>query len=200
MTGLEKRLARSNPRYGMAARVDLISRGAAGTAGAARGGEEWGSLGTPREKGPRALSGWLRLLKAHNLVLREVRRDLGGGTTLPQFDVLAQLAREPEGLTLVDLSRRLLVTAGNLTGIVARLQRDGLVRREEDPRDRRAFRVRLSGRGRGRIRNLIPRHAKLMEQLFDGLSAGEQDELRELLGRLGDTIAARGVMAGRRRH
>jgi len=148
--------------------------------------------GSADEEAPRrALSIWLRLLKAHTLILREVRRDFGEAATLPQFEVLAQLQREPSGLTLVDLSRRLLVSAGNLTGIVARLERDGLVRREADPFDRRAFRVRLTPRGRSRVERLIPRHARLLSLLLADLSPRDQEELRSLLGRLGDGIALR---------
>lgn len=142
----------------------------------------------------RALSLWLRLLKAHSLMLREVRRDFGEVATLPQFDVLAQLAREPEGLPFVVLSRRLLVTAGNLTGIVDRLERDGLVRREGDPSDRRVFRVRLTSRGRARVQTLIPRHDRRLRELLSGLSPRQQETLRDLLGRLGDGIASRGQM------
>ena len=76
-----------------------------------------------RDPGPLALSAWVRLLKAHGLILREVRRALPGTLTLPQFDVLAQLYRRPDGMTPGELTRELLVTAGNVTGIVRYLER-----------------------------------------------------------------------------
>jgi len=148
------------------------------------------------DPGRRAVSLWLRLLAAHNLVLREVRRGMGGAATLPQFDVLAQLEREPEGLTLSVLSHRLLVTAGNLTGIVARLERGGLIHRDGDPLDRRAIRVRLSARGRALLGDLMPKHAALVRSLFAELSAPEQDELRARLVRLGDAVVLQAARAG----
>ena len=219
MTAFEKRLARSSARYREAPRIRLIRRfgrpvAAAswtGASAARRAGHGPSTL--LREDGPdpahargedpgrRAVSLWLRLLAAHNLILREVRRGIGGATTLPQFDVLAQLDREPAGLTLSSLSHRLLVSAGNLTGIVARLERSGLVHRDGDPLDRRAFRVRLTARGRGLLAELLPRHAALVRWLFAELPAREQDELRARLARLADAVvlqAARArVSAGR---
>jgi DNA-binding MarR family transcriptional regulator len=215
VTAFEKRLARSSARYREARRVRLIRRfGSAGAAGAWAGPEA--ALGAARgistllregrpdtagaraeDPARRAVSLWLRLLAAHNLILREVRRGMGGAATLPQFDVLAQLDREPGGLTFSSLSQRLLVSAGNLTGIVARLERGGLVHRDGDPLDRRAFRVRLTARGRGLLAELMPRHAALVRALFAELPAREQDELRARLARLGDAVV---LQAARARH
>jgi len=82
------------------------------------------------------------------------------GLTLPQFDVLAELARaEGHGFTFVDLSRLLLVTSGNLTGIVDRLEARNLVRREADLSDRRTIRVRLTQKGRTLTEEILPRAA-----------------------------------------
>lgn|GEM_PF-183601 len=219
MTAFEKRLARSSARYREAPGVRWIRRfGGPGAAASWTGPEPArrparGPSTSLREGGPhpavsvhegasraeeperRAVSLWLRLLTAHNLILREVRRGMGGPTTLPQFDVLAQLDREPGGLTLSSLSHRLLVSAGNLTGIVARLERDGLVHRDGDPLDRRVFRVRLSSRGRGLLAELMPRHAALVRTLLADLSGHEQEQLRAGLARLSDAVLLQGARA-----
>src|SRR4029077_11786488 len=104
------------------------------------------------------VSVWLRLMKCHNLVARELRKhaEKDGLITLPQFDVLVQLSRQTEGLSFVDISRRLLVTSGNLTGIVDRLEREGLVIRTQDTADRRIVRIRLTPKGKDLIGRLVP--------------------------------------------
>ena len=137
------------------------------------------------------LSVWLRLMKAHGLILREARRSVEPDLTLPQFDVMAQIAREPDGISLVELSRRLLVSAGNVTGIVDRLRRGGLVTREAHESDGRATRIRLTARGRRRMAELLPRHARDIEALFEGVARSDLRRLRDLLGRLADEVASR---------
>jgi DNA-binding MarR family transcriptional regulator len=137
------------------------------------------------------LSVWLRLMKAHGLILREARRSVEPALTLPQFDVMAQIAREPDGIPLVELSRRLLVSAGNVTGIVERLRRGGLVTREAHESDRRSTRIRLTAAGRRRMAALLPRHARDIEALFEGVARSDMHRLRDLLGRLADTLASR---------
>lgn len=135
-----------------------------------------------------AVSVWLRLLKVQALLEREVRRAIGGGFTLPQFDVLNQLARQPDGMTFVDLSRQLLVTAGNLTGIVDRLERDGLVLREPHPADRRAYRLTLTARGEKAVAEAVPLHHAAITRLLGTLPARDLERLRDLLGRLRDGL------------
>lgn len=134
------------------------------------------------------LSLWLRLMKAHNLILKEARRSVEPAVTLPQFDVMAQLSRHPGGMTFVELSRRLLVSAGNLTGIVARLERDGLVARAAHESDRRARRIRLTAAGRRKLAALLPRHAHDIESALRALPRGEIRRLRDLLGRLNQAL------------
>jgi DNA-binding MarR family transcriptional regulator len=129
-----------------------------------------------------ALSVWIRLLKAHGLMMREVRRRVPESLTLPQFDVLAQLARHEDGMTHGDLTRQLLVTAGNVTGIVDRLAGLGLVERRPVPEDRRAVRVRLTPRGRHLAQRALPRHKKEVTALLDGVSQDDLARLRDLLG------------------
>ena len=97
----------------------------------------------------RALRLWLRLLTCTQLIEREVRRLLRGrfATPLPRFDLMSQLERHPDGLKMNELSRRMMVTGGNVTGIVDQLVKEGLVARRPEPVDRRAFRVRLTRAG-----------------------------------------------------
>ena len=129
-----------------------------------------------------ALSVWVRLLKAHGLMMREVRRRVPESLTLPQFDVLVQLARRDDGMTSGELTRELLVTAGNVTGIVDRLEGLGLVERRTVPEDRRAVKVRLTPRGRHLAQRAIPRHRKDVGALLEGVPQGDLARLRDLLG------------------
>jgi len=134
-----------------------------------------------------AVSVWVRLLKAHGLVLRQVRRRVPEGLTLPQFDVLAQLHRE-EAMTPGELTRALLVTGGNVTGIVSRLVAMELAERHPVPEDGRAVRVRLTPRGRRLMRRAIPRHRRDVATLLSGVSPADLGRLRDLLGRLGRAL------------
>jgi DNA-binding MarR family transcriptional regulator len=129
-----------------------------------------------------ALSVWVRLLKVHALLMREVRRRVPEDLTLPQFDVLVQLARREAGMTPGELTRELLVTAGNVTGIVERLAGVGLVERRPVPEDRRAVRVRLTTRGRRLMRRAIPRHRRDVDALLEGVPTQDLASLRDLLG------------------
>src|SRR5881394_2833662 len=94
----------------------------------------------------RALRIWLRLLTCTQLIERRVRSGLREqfATTLPRFDLMAQLERHPEGLKMNELSRMLMVTGGKITAIVDQLEKEGLVERLDEPADRRAFRIRLT--------------------------------------------------------
>lgn len=133
---------------------------------------------------PTGLSTWVRLLKAHALLLREVRRFVPEQLTLPQFDVLAQLHRHSGGMTPGALTRELLVTAGNVTGMVDRLVKVDLAERHPVPHDRRAVRVRLSAKGRQVMRRAIPRHRRDIEALLSCFPRQALIRLRELLGSL----------------
>jgi DNA-binding MarR family transcriptional regulator len=138
-----------------------------------------------------ALAVWVRLLKAHGLILRELRRRVPEDLTLPQFDVLAQLHRDPEGMTSSALTRALLVTAGNVTGIVGRLARLGLVERHPVPGDRRAARIRLTARGRQVMQRALPRHGRDVGALMSALPARDLVQLRGVLGRLNRSLEDR---------
>lgn len=135
-----------------------------------------------------ALSAWVRLVKSYNLVLRQARRRLGRSCTLPQFDVIAQLARSEDGLNFSELSRHLIVTSGNLTGIVDRLEDEGLVYRETLPTDRRSIKVRLTPRGRRFAQEIIPQHGSDIEEILSAVPRGDLAQLRELLGRVNQAL------------
>jgi DNA-binding MarR family transcriptional regulator len=133
---------------------------------------------------------WVRLLESHNLMLSQVRRRLAAESTMPRFDLLANLERE-DGQTLAALSRHMLVTAGNLTGLVDRAERDGVVERRADPSDRRLSRVFLTTKGKDLVQSLIPVHASHVSELLAALDATERRELRRLLGKLRDSLLTR---------
>lgn len=137
-----------------------------------------------------SVSLWFRLLSCHSVMLDELRRELEDRVTLARFDLLASLSRD-DGQTLASLSRALLVTAGNLTGLVDRAERDGVVERRPDRADRRLARVWLTVRGRALIQELLPAHAKQVHELLGGLPAQERRDLRRLLGSLREHLAPR---------
>jgi DNA-binding MarR family transcriptional regulator len=130
---------------------------------------------------------WYRLLRCHALMLGELRGKLENEMTLARFDLLASLNRN-DGQTLASISRDLLVTAGNVTGLVDRAERDGHVVRRAEPSDRRVARVWLTPEGRSTIRALLPHHSKAVSALLDGLPAADRRELRRLLGTLRDHL------------
>lgn len=129
---------------------------------------------------------WLRMLATNRLVETRTRRLLQErhATTLPRFDLMAQLERHPEGLRMGELSRRLMVTGGNVTGITDQLVREGLVTRAAPPDDRRAFVVRLTPAGRRQFERMAESHEAWVVRLVGGLAAPERRQLFELLGRL----------------
>jgi DNA-binding MarR family transcriptional regulator len=133
----------------------------------------------------RALRIWLRLLTCTQLVEREVRSRLRErfNTTLPRFDLMAQLERHPEGLRMNALSRLLMVTSGNVTPIVDLLENEGLVERLDDD-DRRAWRIRLTPAGRKTFAEMAREHEEWVVELFAGLTRKEHDELLKLLAKL----------------
>lgn len=148
------------------------------------------SKATPLDHKAIDVSLWVRLLESHNLMLGEVRRRLSDDVTMPRFDLLANLHRE-DGQTLAALSRHMLVTAGNLTGLVDRAERDGVVERRADPSDRRLSRVYLTHAGRELISDLLPSHAAHVGELLAGLDVEDRRELRRLLGKLRDSLTSR---------
>jgi len=139
-----------------------------------------------RSEHPEALRLWLRLLTCTQLVEKRVRSGLREQftITLPRFDLMAQLERAPQGLRMNELSRRLMVTGGNVTGITNQLVREGLVERLDVAGDRRAFRVRLTARGRRQFAEMAQAHEAWIVDAFAALSAPEIARLHSLLGKV----------------
>ena len=133
-----------------------------------------------------ALRLWLRLLTCTQLIEREVRARLRArfDTTLPRFDLMSQLWRYPGGLKMNELSRQLMVTGGNVTGIVDPLEKDGLVERTAEPADRRAYRVRLTRAGRKAFAEMARTHEEWIVELLAGLPRREQADIYRMLGRM----------------
>ena len=135
----------------------------------------------------RRLKMWIRLLgvtRAAEGELREflrVRHD----TTLPRFDVMAALFRRRDGVTMSELSRMLLVSNGNATTVVDRLEKDGLVRRTPSASDRRTVHVALTPEGLTQFEGLAAEHEAEVSRLFAGLSGADLDSLTEILKRMG---------------
>jgi DNA-binding MarR family transcriptional regulator len=135
----------------------------------------------------RRLKMWIRLLGVTRMAeshLREYLR-LSHGTTLPRFDVMAALYRRRDGVTMSELSRMLLVSNGNATTVVDRLERDGLVRRTPSEADRRTVFVALTPQGLARFEKLAEDHEREIGTLFGGLSDADLDRMTEILKRIG---------------
>lgn len=145
---------------------------------------------TAGTQAPAPVSVWLRLLRCTTLIERELRARLRDefDTTLPRFDLLAQLdaaVREgADGLTMTELSRRMMVTNGNLTSVVDRLVTEGLVSRTASPSDRRVQLIRLTTGGKRALDAMIPAHHAWVAELFAEFDPDDARLLHELLGRL----------------
>jgi len=126
---------------------------------------------------------WLRLLACTSVIENALRRRLRQdfATTLPRFDVLAQLDRVPAGLSMGELSRRLMVTNGNITGLIERLAGDGLVERLRLPSDRRTVVVRITSDGKRAFDAMTPAHALWLEEIFADLDRDDMQTLCRLL-------------------
>lgn len=133
---------------------------------------------------------WLRLLACTNLIEREVRARLRDRfeITLPRFDLMAQLDRAADGMTLGELSRRMMVTNGNVTGLAERLVAEGVLSRRQSANDRRAHVVRLTEKGRRQFRRMAQAHEGWIADLFANLSAHEVEALLKLLGKAKDSV------------
>jgi DNA-binding MarR family transcriptional regulator len=128
---------------------------------------------------------WLRMLACTTLVERDVRRRLRErfNVTLPRFDLMAQLDRAANGMSLGELSGRMMVTNGNVTGLVERLVAEGVVSRRRAANDRRAHIVRLTDKGRRQFRKMARNHEQWIADLFAGLSRNDVRQLLLLLGK-----------------
>jgi DNA-binding MarR family transcriptional regulator len=133
-----------------------------------------------------SLKVWLRLLSCSTQIETTIRKRLRqeAGITLARFDFMAQLHRHPDGLTMSVLSRYLMVTGGNVTGLTDELEKEGLVARVAEPHDRRLSRVALTKKGRRLFEKLAATHESWIASMFGRMHAGDMRQLHELLGLL----------------
>ena len=131
----------------------------------------------------RRLKLWIRMLRVTRSAEADLREFLRveHRSTLPRFDVMAALHRAEHALTMSELSRELLVSNGNTTTVVDRLESDGLVRRTPSASDRRIVHVALTDDGRRHFAHLAADHEARVDELFAGVSAADLDALTELL-------------------
>ena len=144
-------------------------------------------IGQTVSSGKPTLRAWLRLWACVGSVERVVRTRLhtDHGMTLPRFDYLSQLYREPDRrLKMSELSRRLMVSGGNVTGLTDRLVADGLVSREHDPADRRVQIIALTDYGYELFTEVARAHEDWIRKLFEELDTNEVDGLNLTLGKL----------------
>lgn len=140
---------------------------------------------------------WLRMLTCAQWVERNIRSALREkfDTTLPRFDLMAQLERAPQGLKMNELSRRLMVTGGNITGITDQLVQEGLVERMPVEGDRRAYWVRLTPDGHASFIAMAHAHETWIAQAFAGLTPKDMTQLHKLLGRVKQSAMAMNLMS-----
>lgn len=137
-----------------------------------------------------ALRLWLRLFTTTTLIERELDRALKRefGSTLPRFDLLAQLERAPEGLRMGELSERILTTGGNVTWLVRALEADKLVTRRVSPTDKRAAVVRLTAAGKRHFAAMARAHERWIADIFTALPAADRRAMHARLGVVKDRI------------
>ncbi|MDZ4372012.1 MAG: MarR family transcriptional regulator [Phenylobacterium sp.] len=133
---------------------------------------------------------WLRLLTCTTLVETEIRRRLRETfeVTLPRFDLLAQLEKAPEGMALGEVSRRMMVSNGNVTGLVERLVETGQIDRRASPTDRRVQVISLTPAGREEFARMAAEHEAWIAEMFAGLTPRKTQTLLSLLGDLKQSV------------
>jgi len=130
-----------------------------------------------------SLRTWLRLLSCEAIVERAIRSRFREkfAVTLPQFDVLSELERADMRLTMSQLSKELMVSNGNITGVVDRLEKNGLVKRARPEHDRRIQYIELTGEGRKQFERMAKQHEAWLTDMFDGVSVADMERLQSLL-------------------
>ena len=148
----------------------------------------------PRPVSKQRLRLWLRLLRAARAIEIELREQLRKefAITLPQFDVLAALARKEDGMNMTELSRMLMVSNGNVTGIIDRLAADNLVLRKAPASDRRSYIVRLTPKGAAQFAAVAKAHEGWVDELLSGFDAAEAEALIEQLDGLSNVVRGGG--------
>ena len=127
---------------------------------------------------------WLRMMAVHKLVTNEARRRLRAAfnMSLSRFDLMAQLDSNSAGLRMGEISNRLMVTTGNITGLTDELEAEGLVERSPDPHSRRSLLVRLTPKGRRAFRAAAKANEVWIAEFFSVLSAKDKKAMFEILG------------------
>lgn len=138
------------------------------------------------EQDQQSLRLWLRLLTCTNLIENQLRSHLRQefGCTLPRFDMLAQLERHPDGLSMGELSKLMMVSAGNVTGISTQLEKEGLVTRQISNQDRRSFRLSLTEAGKQLIGTMMHSYESCLSEIFTKVAGEDSHSLIDTLGRL----------------
>jgi len=151
-----------------------------------------GRLGATKAVGSKSIGLWLRLLSCTMVIEKRLRRrfEIRHGTTLPRFDVMAALDRAPDGMTMGELSRKLLVSNGNVTGLVRQLEAQGLVRAAAAANDRRTSIVALTEAGRASFTQMAKSHHAWLGAMLANMAPDRQKLLFELLGELRDSVEA----------
>ena len=136
---------------------------------------------------------WVRLVACYHLMEIRLRTELRNGfdTTLPRFDLMSQLYRSPDGLKMRELSRLLMVTCGNITALTDRLIEEDLVRRRDDPNDRRAYAISLTPKGKKLFQKMAVQHERWVSSLLGDFDPSELQQLTDLLGKLKRDITSR---------
>ena len=129
---------------------------------------------------------WLRMLSCTVKIENEIRTRLRAtfGITLPRFDLMAQLERYPDGLRMGELSKRMMVTGGNITGITDQLEQEKLVVRVPDPKDGRAYSVKLTAAGRRAFTEMAVVHEGWIAELLQDMSGADKGQLIDLLSQM----------------
>jgi len=127
---------------------------------------------------------WLRMMAVHKLITNEARRRLRASfnMSLSRFDLMAQLDANDNGLRMGEISNRLMVTTGNITGLTDELEAEGLVERRADPRSRRALLVRLTPKGRKLFRAAAKANEGWIEEFFSVLASKDKKVMFDILG------------------
>ncbi len=136
---------------------------------------------------------WLRLITNSNIVEKKIRNLFRSefGVTLPRFDLMSALYREQGGLTMGELSRRLLVSNGNVTGIVERLKKEDMVKRWVLPTDRRIYSVGLTPKGRIEFKRMADRHKEWIADIFGDLKEDELAQMIPMMDRMREILKSR---------
>jgi DNA-binding MarR family transcriptional regulator len=135
---------------------------------------------------------WLRMLSCTVRIENEIRSRMRAtfDITLPRFDLMAQLERHPQGLRMGELSRRMMVTGGNITGITDQLEQEKLVMRVPDPKDRRVYTVKLTDAGRRAFAGMAVVHEGWIAELLQDISPDDKGQLIALLSQMKQHLTA----------